>query len=138
MLYNLILSLIPITISGMELELYKRLLIKLLVCKIHKLDPIPSKIYYGKELEESEMKFAKGIAQGLPQSYFFGNICMIEISKIFQKYFDGESLFYVDDSVFFTNNIESVEDFESKLALINKEIKEEFVDKYIEFDKNKF
>lgn len=77
MLYNLILSLIPITINEMELELYKIILIKLLVCKIKNLDSNSLNIYYGEALGESGAGFSRGIAQGLPQSYFFGNICMI-------------------------------------------------------------
>lgn len=70
MLYNLILSLIPITINEMELELYKIILIKLLVCKIKNLDSNSLNIYYGEALGESGAGFSRGIAQGLPQSYF--------------------------------------------------------------------
>lgn len=122
MLYNLILSLIPITINEKELELYRILLIKLLVCKIENLDSNTSKIYYGEELGEGELAFGRGIAQGLPQSYFLGNICMIEISKIFRECFKGKSLFYVDDSVIFSNDIKDIVDFKNKLKQINNDI----------------
>lgn len=137
MLYNLILSLIPITINEMELELYKIILIKLLVCKIKNLDSNSLNIYYGEALGESGAGFSRGIAQGLPQSYFFGNICMIEISKIFEKHFRGRCLYYVDDSVIFSNDIANIKDFEKKLQLINEDIKQ-LVSKYIELEDNNF
>lgn len=137
MLYNLILSLIPIIINEKELDLYRIILIKLLVCKIKNLDSNTSKIYYGEGLEENEFSFGRGIAQGLPQSYFLGNICMIEISKIFEKYFKGKSLFYVDDSVIFSNDIKDIKDFKNKLKLINNDIME-FTKKYVETGDNDF
>lgn len=115
MLYNLMLSLIPVTIDKKELDLYKVLLIKLLVCKITNLDSHTSQIYYDVTLESRQIEFGLGIPQGLPQSYFLGNICMIEISKIFEKYFQGKSLYYVDDSVIFSNDIKGPEDFRDKL-----------------------
>lgn len=137
MLYNLILSLIPITINEKELELYRILLIKLLVCKIENLDSNTSKIYYGEELGEGELAFGRGIAQGLPQSYFLGNICMIEISKIFRECFKGKSLFYVDDSVIFSNDIKDIVDFKNKLKQINNDI-EKLIKKYVEIGDNDF
>lgn len=137
MLYNLILSLIPITINEMELGLYKIILIKLLVCKIKNLDSNSLNIYYGEALGESGAGFSRGIVQGLPQSYFFGNICMIEISKIFEKHFRGRCLYYVDDSVIFSNDIANIKDFEKKLQLINEDIKQ-LVSKYIELEDNNF
>lgn len=51
---------------------------------------------------------SRGIAQGLPQSYFFGNLCMIEIANIMshtKELTDSDSYFYVDDSVVFAKNI---------------------------------
>lgn len=65
--------------------------------------------------------FVRGIPQGLPQSYFLGNICMIPISGIFSKVFKGLSYYYVDDSIIFTNYVEE-EAFEQQLKRINKEI----------------
>lgn len=52
----------------------------------------------------------RGIAQGLPQSYFFGNLCMIEVADCMShvdKLMDSDSYFYVDDSVVFAKNINS-------------------------------
>lgn len=122
MLYNLMLSLIPVIIDQKELELYKVLLIKLLVCKISNLDLHTFQIYYGSIPKSKQISFGLGIPQGLPQSYFLGNICMIEISKIFEKYFHGKSLYYVDDSVIFSNDIKDSKDFREKLKNINEDI----------------
>lgn len=52
----------------------------------------------------------RGIAQGLPQSYFFGNLCMIEVAdkmNRLQELGKTDSYFYVDDSVVFARNIDS-------------------------------
>lgn len=131
LIYNLILSLLPITINELELELYKIMLIKLIVCRITNLNSRTMEKYYGEEKENRIHKFSLGIAQGLPQSYFLGNICMIEISKIFEKQFKGNSLYYVDDSVIFTNDIKDDKDFINKLIQINKDIKQ-LCKKYID------
>lgn len=52
---------------------------------------------------------SRGIAQGLPQSYFFGNLCMIDVAekmKATNGLDNSDSYFYVDDSVVFTKSIE--------------------------------
>lgn len=49
--------------------------------------------------------YVRGIPQGLPQSYFLGNIYMLIIYEILKKDFPGVAYFYVDDSVIFTNEI---------------------------------
>lgn len=51
----------------------------------------------------------RGIAQGLPQSYFFGNLCMIKVADSMsqvKELMDSDSYFYVDDSVVFAKNID--------------------------------
>ena len=123
MVYNQILRLLPANLTEEEKRIYKILLIKLLVCKVINLDESTRKLYYETDWIENQTDFALGIAQGLPQSYFLGNICMIEIAKIFEKYFPGKSLFYVDDSVIFCNEIEDENDFQKKLDSINRDIK---------------
>lgn len=74
------------------------------------------------EKQSDSCKFVRGIPQGLPQSYFFGNIYMIPVSEIFRKQFNGACYFYVDDSVLFTNDVEEKE-FEKQLKNINKQMK---------------
>lgn len=75
-----------------------------------------------------KINYTQGIPQGLPQSYLFGNICMLDVSEIYEKFFDGLAYYYVDDSVIYTNefrdqNSHSLLDaFEKKLAAINSEL----------------
>ena len=82
----------------------KRLLVKLLYFNIRKenLDGLEED-YYSKSID-GNIYMNCGIAQGLPQSYLFGNICMIEIYNRIRKIDDfknGDFLFYVDDSVIY-------------------------------------
>ena len=61
--------------------------------------------YYPKDTELScaNQYMNYGIPQGLPQSYFFGNLCMIEVKRLLMqdKTFKGDAYFYVDDSVIY-------------------------------------
>lgn len=61
--------------------------------------------YYGEKVPDGKKGFfSRGIAQGLPQSYFFGNLCMTEIRKKLFAIDDFkccDSFFYVDDSVIY-------------------------------------
>jgi len=66
----------------------------------------------------------RGIAQGLPQGYYFGNLMMLKVSEMVEKQFSGESFYYVDDSVIFTNDVEDNDDFESKIKTLNKELQD--------------
>lgn len=68
----------------------------------------------------------RGIAQGLPQSYFFGNLCMIEVADCMShvdKLMDSDSYFYVDDSVVFAKNINS-DLFGELIQRLNKSVTE--------------
>lgn len=110
LVYRLIVEKLPVNMECSDTELMKRILIKLLFCKLKtKLSDKMRKEYYKvkgqEELCHLDENFVRGIPQGLPQSYFFGNICMIPIADIFQKKFQGISYFYVDDSVIFTNDV---------------------------------
>lgn len=126
LVYQLIVERLPVNIANSDSELLKRILIKLLFCRLKtKLSDKLRKDYYkikDKELCIFEENFVRGIPQGLPQSYFFGNICMIPIAEIFQKEFTGISYFYVDDSVIFTNDVDE-ENFGMQLKSINAEIR---------------
>lgn len=128
LVYQLIVERLPVNLEYSDKELLKRILIKLLFCRLKtKLSDKLKKEYYKIKGEGCVHAFGEsfvcGIPQGLPQSYFFGNICMVPISEIFQKKFKGISYFYVDDSVIFTNDI--LEDnFGKQLEEINIEIKE--------------
>lgn len=117
-IYHYIIGRLPAYMTEKEMHLMKMVLRKLLFCRlITKLDRRMKEQYYKvtrnintcdnvkKQENENELKsygFVRGIPQGLPQSYFLGNIYMIFVSEIFRKKFEGASYFYVDDSVIFT------------------------------------
>ena len=65
-----------------------------------------------------------GIPQGLPQSYFFGNLCMIEVKKRLMKddFFKGDAYFYVDDSVIYIQSSLESESFKGKISALNEEM----------------
>lgn len=127
LVYQLIVERLPVNIENSDKELLKRILIKLLFCRlINKLSDRLKKVYYKNKRNKActfEENFVRGIPQGLPQSYFFGNICMIPIAEIFLREFKGISYFYVDDSVIFTNDVDE-DKFGEQLESINKKIGE--------------
>ncbi|MEG1244379.1 MAG: hypothetical protein RSD17_06050, partial [Oscillospiraceae bacterium] len=47
--------------------------------------------------------YAKGMPQGLPHTYFMANIFMLMVQETYKTFFPGKMIFYVDDSVIFTN-----------------------------------
>lgn len=84
---------------------YKKILIKLLTFKVKNLTKEEIRDFYYLETFKNDFNLVKGIPQGLPHSYFFGNVCMIKISEIFLKHLQGVSFFYVDDSIIYTNSL---------------------------------
>lgn len=101
---------------------FKKVLIKLLTFKVTNLSSEELIYYYGSNEINRHSKFVKGLPQGLPHSYFFGNICMIKVSEIFLRHLNGVSFFYVDDSIIYTNSLINVEDLEQKIQLINRDL----------------
>lgn len=53
--------------------------------------------------KNNSIKYAKGMPQGLPHTYFMANIFMLMVQEKYKIFFPGKMLFYVDDSVIFTN-----------------------------------
>lgn len=130
-IYGIMMENMPVTLYDEEdTEIFKIIITKLLVCEVTNLTTELSKeIYY--EGTNEKGNYTKGIPQGLPQSYFFGNICMLEISKIFDDSFRGRSIYYVDDSYIYTNlEIQDGEYFVKQLTEINHKI-DEMTSKYI-------
>lgn len=106
-IYHYVINHLPAYLNDEEREMMKRVLQKLLFCKLTTtFDEKTAKQYYKvtkgagnydnvdkKERNEKECwdfkensdKFVRGIPQGLPQSYFLGNIYMISIAEIFRK-----------------------------------------------------
>lgn len=130
-IYSFILQKWPITSTKEDIECLKILLEKLLYFNLI----IPEEwlsIYYSKEsfedISKNKWYYNIGVPQGLPQAYFFGNICMLIISKEIKKVFKGDAYYYVDDSVIYT----TLEDENKFLPIIkdlnvslNEKIKEE-------------
>lgn len=83
--------------------------------------------YYGKELNPEDNNYwACGIPQGLPQSYFFGNISMIEVKDIMmsKELFDGDAYFYVDDSVIYTATALNEGEFKTRINNLNIQLED--------------
>lgn len=138
LVYNFIIKNLSARFVGEDLELIKKITFKLLYLELETFTDKDSQtlqeLYYtdsGKNkgfqaiVIERENKFiylTKGLPQGPPQSYFFGNLIMIEISKIYNNHFAGEALYYVDDSFIYTNEYIDMNIFKEKLNSINKEL----------------
>lgn len=136
-IYNYVLEVLSPRYKDKEEECLKAVLRKLLYFKIGNIYEC-SQYYYTnlinedafKEILSNQLFYSVGIPQGLPQAYYFGNLCMIKISSIFDRVFPGKSFYYVDDSVIFsslkpeTNVNESNigEIFTNKLHEVNKEL----------------
>lgn len=70
--------------------------------------------------------YAKGLPQGLPHTYFFANLFMLLVQKEFEKVFPGRMLFYVDDSIIFTNGPDGSLDesaFRGCIHMLNQNIR---------------
>lgn len=80
--------------------------------------------YYEKNVN-SEFYMNRGIPQGLPQSYFFGNLCMIEVYgqlKKLRTFKNEDSYFYVDDSVIYIEQPLNEGLFNDTITEINKAV----------------
>ena len=126
MLYDYIISELSETYEE-DKDMLGMAVAKLLYFKIAGDNIAPWKDYYypeGTDLTEVDIFMNCGIAQGLPQSYFFGNLCMIEVKRLLmkEKCFNGDAYFYVDDSVIFVQLKLDEETFKSKIENINGEL----------------
>ena len=125
--------------SGDEFELIKKITFKLLFFKVKDFEKEEysyfRKLYYTDSNQspnfneikidcgKQDLYITKGIPQGLPQSYFFGNLIMIGIAEIYDKFFDGEAIYYVDDSYIYTNRDIDKDVFKKVLEELNAELK---------------
>lgn len=120
-LYNYIVQQIPVEYIENDKNILCKILEKLIFVEIEKLDKENLERYLSGKKHKS-CKFAIGLPQGLPQSYFLANLFMVEVEKIYKNILPGEMIFYVDDSAIFTNEIKDIEDFERKIKTINSNI----------------
>lgn len=121
-LYNYIIDKCSVTHSN-DLEELKVAVTKLLYFKLDRQNIEPWKNdYYSIELGNPNFYMNCGIPQGLPQSYFFGNLCMIEIKEqlLQNDCFQGDAYFYVDDSVIYVQSKLTKETFLSKIKDLNE------------------
>lgn len=125
--YNILLNKLQVVFQDDKVVL-KTILKKLLFFNISNISDCYNKYYMdvlSKTDELTKQKYypSLGIPQGLPQAYFFGNICMAEIAKLISKKFEGKAFYYVDDSVIYTNseNAKS-ENFKNAIIELNEEI----------------
>lgn len=117
-----------------EYNLLDKILDKLLYFNVTNADHS----YYNGENHKNKFKNIEniqiGIPQGLPQAYYFGNICMVYISQIINNEFNGKSFYYVDDSVIYTNEVLDNEKFKDKIESINERINS-FISDYLNEEK---
>lgn len=128
LLYNYISDKLSLTYKD-DLCTLKTAIVKLLFFNIEKENIEPwRESYYPKDFKAKDDKTYMncGIPQGLPQSYFFGNLCMIEIKNILMKEecFEGDAYFYVDDSVIYIQATLKENEFNDRIRKLNEEVVE--------------
>ena len=127
-LYKYIIDRLPLKLNNDDRKTMEVIVKKLLFFKMNEPDEVEAKWYLqpeDNEIVEGKCKFAMGLPQGLPHTYFMANIFMLIVKDIYSEIFNGKMLFYVDDSVIFTNgkdNKMSIDDFEEFVTRINNEI----------------
>jgi len=126
LLYNYIVDKLSLTYKD-DLDTLKTAISKLLFFHVEKENIEPwSKIYYpdGCKATDNGLYMNCGIPQGLPQSYFFGNLCMIKIKNILMKdeCFRGDAYFYVDDSVIYIQAALEENEFNERIKKLNEEV----------------
>lgn len=130
-IYDFVLQKHPVTYSETDILCLKIILEKLLFFDLMIADENLS-LYYPNEIlsniRNENLFFNIGIPQGLPQAYYFGNLCMLIISKEIDKVFTGDAFYYVDDSIIYTTKPQN--DFFESVKSLNANINSE-LNKYI-------
>lgn len=121
-LFNYIDEKLPVNLSHDDRKTVRKILEKLIFVEIQELSEEDKKRYFS--MSAGGDRFASGIAQGLPQSYFLANLLMIKIQEFYKEILPGEMYFYVDDSVIFTNAIDEERELEEKINELNNKIEE--------------
>lgn len=126
LLYNYIIEKLYSTYKD-DLPALKMAVAKLLFFKLEKDNIEPWKdCYYPDDFEirRGDLFMNCGIPQGLPQSYFFGNLCMIEVKNCLMKdeCFRGDAYFYVDDSVIYVQAELNENSFKERINKLNADL----------------
>lgn len=140
-LYNLIVNKLSATFGSEnngkggndDIETLKVAIAKLLYFDIDKtyLESWADEYYIDKTEDISGFYMNCGIPQGLPQSYFFGNLCMLAVRKEMMKkeIFEGDAYFYVDDSVIYIKSELDKSEFNERIKRLNGSLDKFFNDK---------
>lgn len=134
--FKMIVNRMQVEYTEVEYKTLQRLVYKLLFFQLDKnLSNYEISQYYElsgiQNIDHSVTPFVAGIPQGLPQAYFFGNICMAEIAKVYEKYYQGKSYYYVDDSVIYTTKNMDEKVFSNSIEELNHDI-ESLLNKFID------
>ncbi len=127
MLYDYIISKLSKTYEA-DKDTLSKVVSKLLYFNISRNNIESWNEYYypeGTDLKDTDKYMNCGIPQGLPQSYFFGNLCMIEVKRLLMQdeTFKGDAYFYVDDSVIYIQAKLDEENFKKKINDLNESLK---------------
>lgn len=127
-LYDYIISKLSKTYED-DKEILGMAISKLLYFNLSKDNIKPWEEYYypeGTDFADINEYMNCGIPQGLPQSYFFGNLCMIEVKRLLmrEETFKGDAYFYVDDSVIYVQAQLNEETFKEKIDNLNKSLEQ--------------
>ena len=125
-IFHLVREKLRLVYTGVDQAVLEKVLTKLLYFHIspNNLKLWQENYYPNGVVQQTATCTNRGIAQGLPQSYFFGNLMMLDIAKMVEKVFPGKAYYYVDDSVVFTNEVADSVDFQSKIGELNKALAE--------------
>lgn len=120
-IYKLMIDQMPMHYTSGDQQTYRAIVRKLLIFRL--CTPLEGEEcgWYCKGMKRCA--FAKGIPQGLPHSYFLANLLMTQIQDIYKEVLPGEMLFYVDDSVIFTNAIRNSLELDGKIWAINEKLR---------------
>lgn len=107
-----------------DIAVIEKTLRKLLIFKLRSLTEEEWRWYRnGEAPQEGKGSYVKGLPQGLPHTYFMANFFMLLVQKEFEKVFPGKMLFYVDDSVIFTNEELTEEGFRESIDKLNANLR---------------
>lgn len=125
-IFHLVKEKMKLVYNGEDLLTLETVLTKLLYFHIGKRNLVQwEQDYYPNDIAVTSSEYLpnRGIAQGLPQGYYFGNLMMLKIANLVEREFPGDSYYYVDDSVVFTDAVEGDDDFSKKIAKLNEELR---------------